>query len=36
MWAGTGMSFTEVIDSLITLAIERHNDRRRNKTSFEN
>jgi D-alanine-D-alanine ligase len=36
MWAGTGMSFTEVIDSLITLAIERHNDRSRNKTSFEN
>lgn len=36
MWAGTGMSFSEVIDSLISLALERHGDRSRNKTSFEN
>ena len=36
MWTGTGMNFAEVIDTLITFAIERHNDRRRNKTSFEN
>ena len=34
MWEGTGKSFTEVIDELITLAIERHKDRKRNKTSF--
>jgi len=34
MWAGSGMKFTEVIDSLITLAIERHKDKSRNKTSF--
>ncbi|MCU1289005.1 MAG: D-alanine/D-alanine ligase [Acidobacteria bacterium] len=34
MWAGTGMKFSEVIDSLITFAIERHKDKSRNKTSF--
>ncbi len=33
MWAGTGMSFPEVIDELIRLAIERHTDKIRNKTS---
>lgn len=33
MWAGTGMSFPEVIDELIRLAIERHKDKSRNKTS---
>jgi len=34
MWAGSGMKFSEVIDSLIALAIERHQDKSRNKTSF--
>jgi D-alanine-D-alanine ligase len=34
MWAGTGVEFTEVIDRLINLALERHRDRGRNKTSF--
>jgi D-alanine-D-alanine ligase len=34
MWTGSGMKFPEVIDSLITLAIERHQDKSRNKTSF--
>lgn len=34
MWAGTGMDFAQVIDNLITLAIERHADKSRNKTSF--
>jgi D-alanine-D-alanine ligase len=34
MWEGSGIKFTEVIDSLITLAIERHQDKSRNKTSF--
>lgn len=34
MWAGTGKDFPEVIDDLIRLAIERHADRARNKTSF--
>lgn len=33
MWAGSGMSFPEVIDELIRLAIERHQDKSRNKTS---
>lgn len=33
MWAGTGLEFSQVIDALITLAIERHADRQRNKTS---
>lgn len=34
MWAGTGVTFTNVIDRLIELALERHKDRARNKTSF--
>ena len=34
MWAGTGKSFPEVIDELISLAIERHEDKKKNKTSF--
>ncbi len=33
MWKGTGVDFPEVIDRLIALAIERHADRVRNKTS---
>lgn len=33
MWAGTGMEFPQVIDELVRLAIERHQDRSRNKTS---
>lgn len=34
MWAGSGLEFSQVIDSLITLALERHEDKTRNKTSF--
>jgi len=34
MWAGTGKAFPEVINELIRLAIERHQDKKRNKTSF--
>ena len=34
MWAGTGLAFPQVIDELISLAIERHADKSRNKTSF--
>ena len=34
MWAGTGKAFPQVIDELIQLAITRHNDKRKNKTSF--
>ncbi len=32
MWAGSGRSFTEIIDRLIDLAIERHKDKQRNQT----
>lgn len=34
MWAGSGMDFPQVIDKLVELAFERHNDKMRNKTSF--
>lgn len=34
MWEGSGKPFREVIDTLITLAIERHEDIQRNKTSM--
>ena len=34
MWAGTGKTFPEVIDTLIDLAFERHADKKRSKTSF--
>jgi D-alanine-D-alanine ligase len=34
MWAGSGLEFSKVIDELINLAIERHADKSRNKTSF--
>ena len=33
MWAGSGKEFPKVIDELIQLAIERHEDKSRNKTS---
>ena len=33
MWAGTGLEFSQVIDSLVALAFERHQDKSRNKTS---
>ncbi|HLM00859.1 MAG TPA: D-alanine--D-alanine ligase family protein [Pyrinomonadaceae bacterium] len=32
MWKGTGLDFSQVIDGLVTLAIDRHNDKSRNKT----
>ncbi len=34
MWTGSGKEFAQVIDELISLAIERHKDKSRNKTSF--
>jgi D-alanine-D-alanine ligase len=34
MWAGSGMEFSQVIDALVTLAFERHEDKSRNKTSY--
>lgn len=36
MWAGSGMSFPTVIDRLVELALERHKDKARNKTSLDN
>ena len=34
MWAGSGMKFSEVIDSLVEFAMERHEDKIRNKTNI--
>jgi D-alanine-D-alanine ligase len=34
MWAGSGLEFSHVIDALVALAIERHEDKSRNKTSY--
>jgi D-alanine-D-alanine ligase len=34
MWEGSGMTFPKVIDELIQLAIDRHKDKSRNKTSL--
>ncbi|MDQ3711298.1 MAG: D-alanine--D-alanine ligase [Acidobacteriota bacterium] len=34
MWARTGLEFTQVIDELVNLALERHADKSRNKTNF--
>jgi D-alanine-D-alanine ligase len=34
MWAATGKNFTQVIDDLIRLAIERHTDKSKNKTTY--
>lgn len=34
MWAATGVSFREVIDRLINLALENHRERSRNETSI--
>ncbi len=34
MWAGTGIEFSAVIDELVSLAMERHADKSKNKTIF--
>lgn len=34
MWAGSGMDFSQVLDLLVKLALERHADKARNKTTF--
>jgi D-alanine-D-alanine ligase len=34
MWAGSGVNFSQVIDNLINLALERHADKSRNITSY--
>jgi D-alanine-D-alanine ligase len=33
MWQGSGKAFSQVIDELVVLAIERHEDKKRNRTS---
>jgi D-alanine-D-alanine ligase len=35
MWAGTGISFSQVVDRLVELAFERHRDKSRNKTTLD-
>ncbi|HMG33805.1 MAG TPA: D-alanine--D-alanine ligase family protein [Blastocatellia bacterium] len=35
MWAASGISYPELIDRLVGLALERHEDRSRNVTSYE-
>lgn len=34
MWKGSGMEFSDVIDKLVQLSLERHADKLRNKTSY--
>ena len=34
LWAASGLQYTQLLDRLIELAIERHTDRQRNKTSL--
>ena len=34
MWEGTGVKFSKVIDSLVEFALERHEDKARNKTNI--
>lgn len=34
MWAGSGLEFSQVIDALVTLAIQRHRDKSKNKVSI--
>jgi D-alanine-D-alanine ligase len=34
LWAASGLSFAQVIDRLIELALERHRDKSRNETSL--
>jgi D-alanine-D-alanine ligase len=35
MWDASGISYADLIDRLIALAIERHTDRSRNLTSYQ-
>ncbi len=35
MWAGSGRNFTEILDLLVNFAIERYNDKSRNKTNLK-
>jgi D-alanine-D-alanine ligase len=35
LWEASGISFSELVDRLIELALERHRDKSRNLTSYE-
>jgi len=35
MWEASGISYTDLIDRLIQLALERYQDKNQNKTSYE-
>ena len=35
LWEASGISYSDLIDRLIQLALERHTDKQRNKTSYE-
>ena len=35
MWAGSGKKFSEILDLLVDYAVERHNDKSKNKTSLQ-
>jgi D-alanine-D-alanine ligase len=35
LWEASGISYTELIDRLIELALERHADKRRSATTYE-
>jgi D-alanine-D-alanine ligase len=35
LWEASGVSFSELVDRLLQLAIQRHTDKRRNQTSYE-
>jgi D-alanine-D-alanine ligase len=35
LWEASGISYTELIDRLIQLALERHADKKRSATSYE-
>jgi len=35
LWEASGITYSELIDRLIDLAIERHGDKNRSRTSFE-
>jgi D-alanine-D-alanine ligase len=34
LWEASGVSYTDLIDQLVQLAIERHQDRRRSRTTY--
>jgi D-alanine-D-alanine ligase len=35
LWEASGLPYPELIDRLVTLALERHNEKSRSKTSYD-